>query len=227
MVSNTNPSSKPRRPLVIDASTTAVVCVECQNGVLGPDSVLPALAADAAGQGLVAGVGRLVTAARAAGALVVHATFGGRLGAVDPGPAPLWRAIASLSEDWTPGHPATEVLADLFDPTDLVLPRHHGLSPTWRTELLPVLRARDIRTIVMAGVSLNVAIPLGVGEAVHDRFTVVVPRDAVVASPAEYGEQMLRNTIAMLARVVTVDDVIAAWATADRDAIVGESVNSH
>ncbi|MGC2377670.1 MAG: cysteine hydrolase, partial [Mycobacterium sp.] len=35
-------------PTPWDPETTAVVCVECQNGVLGPESVLPALAADSA-----------------------------------------------------------------------------------------------------------------------------------------------------------------------------------
>ncbi|MCP9977511.1 hypothetical protein [Actinomadura madurae] len=41
---------------------------------------------------------------------------------------------------------------------------------------------------------------------------MVVPRDAVAGTPAEYGEQMLRHTIAMLAKVVTVDDLASAWA---------------
>ena len=183
--------------------------MECQAGVLGENSVLPALAADA--RAVLPGIEKLVRSARSAGATVVHATFEGRLGAVDPGTAPLWRSIAAPTEEWAPGHPATQVLPELYADEDLVLPRHHGLSPTWGTELLPVLRARGLRTLVFAGVSLNVALVLSAGEAAHEGFEVVVVRDAVTATPAEYGEQMLRYTFRMLGRVLTVDELAAGW----------------
>lgn len=212
MVSNTSVEGKGRRLRPLDPRRTAVVCVECQNGVLGPDALLPALAA--AATGAVAGIARLLDAARSAGVLVVHATFGGWLGATDHGTAPLWRTTGPPAAEWGPGHPAVEVLPELLRPTDLVLPRHHGLSPTRGTELLPVLRGRGVTTVVLAGVSLNVALPLAVGDAVHEGFAVVVARDAAVGTPVEYGEQMLRHTIAMLARVATVDDVVGAWADA-------------
>lgn len=192
------------------AEGVTVVCVECQEGVLGADSVLPSLAEDSSS--MVDALERLTRVARTAGVPVVHATFCGRLGATELGSAPLWRAIAPATANWGDDHPATAVLSRLYEPTDLVLPRHHGLSPTWGTELLPVLRARGVRTIVFAGVSLNVAITLAVGEAVHQGFEVVVPRDAVGATPPEYGEQILRNTVGMLARVLTVDDLAGAWA---------------
>ncbi|MBX6391231.1 MAG: cysteine hydrolase [Frankia sp.] len=201
-----------RPPLVVDPRTTAVVCIECQEGVLGTSTPLPALAAAAAG--VIAGIERLVTTARAAGATVVHATFEGWLGGTEYGTAPLWRALTPHTGHWAPGDQATRVLPRLLAPEDLVLPRHHGLSPTWGTELLAVLRARGATTIVFAGVSLNVAVPLAVGETVHEGFRVIVPRDAVAGTPAEYGELVLRNTIAMLARVVTVDELAAAWARA-------------
>jgi nicotinamidase-related amidase len=194
---------------LIDPRATAVVCVECQVGVLGEASVLPALAADA--RAVLPGIEKLVRSARASGVTVVHATFEGRLGAVNPGTAPLWRAIAPPTEEWAPGHPATRVMPELYAAEDLVLPRHQGLSPTWGTELLPVLRGRGVRTLVLAGVSLNVALVLSAGEAAHEGFEVVVARDAVTATPVEYGEQMLRYTFKMLGRVLTVDELAAAW----------------
>ncbi|SHN18967.1 cysteine hydrolase [Cryptosporangium aurantiacum] len=190
------------------AVRTAVVCVECQDGVLGEHSVLPALGSDAAP--LVKNIVRLADGARAAGIRVVHATFGGLLGA-PTGTAPIWRRLAPATADWAPGHPAVAVVPELSHADDLVLPRRHGLSPTWRTELLPVLRGLDIDTIVLTGVSLNLALPMAAAEACHDGFTVVVPRDAVAGTPAAYGEAVLANTMRMLARITTTDELLDDW----------------
>ena len=115
------------------------------------------------------------------------------------------------SDGWSAGHPATEVVPELLADGDLVLPRHHGLSPTWNTELLPVLRNRGVSTLVLTGVSLNVALMLTAAQAEAEGFTVVVPRDAVAGTPREYGEQVLQNTISMLARITTADALVAGW----------------
>ncbi|BBZ59181.1 isochorismatase family protein [Mycolicibacterium monacense] len=197
-----------RRWSAPEPGRTAVVCVECQNGVLGPDSMLPALAADA--EPALAVIESLLTGARGAGVLVVHTPFAGRLGG-DPGTTPLMRSTAPATAEWRPGHRATQVLPQLLDPSDLIVPRHQGVSPTWGTELLPLLRARKLDTLVFAGVSLNVAIPLAVGQAAHEGFNVVVAGDAVVGTPAEYGRLVLRNTISLLAQVVSVADLTRAW----------------
>jgi nicotinamidase-related amidase len=192
---------------------TAVVCVECQDGVLGGHSVLPALGADASP--MVKNIARLADGARAAGVRVVHATFGGLIGA-SAGTAPIWRRLAPATADWAPGHPAVEVLGPLQHPEDLILPRRHGLSPTWRTELLPVLRGLGVDTIVLTGVSLNLALPLAAADAAHEGFTVVVPRDAVAGTPAEYGAAVLANTMRLLARLTTTDELLESWGRAGR-----------
>ena len=143
-------------PTPWDPETTVVVCVECQNGVLGPESVLPALAADSAE--LVSGVRRLLDSARQFGVRVVHATYEGNLGGRPTGTARLWRVLGPATAQWAPGSAATTVLPGLLASTDLVLPRHHGLFPTLDSELLPVLKGLGVSTIVLAGVSLNLAI---------------------------------------------------------------------
>jgi nicotinamidase-related amidase len=210
-VTATASHSSKGRVLSLEPRSTAVVCVECQNGVLGTDSVLPQLAIDA--QPVIAGIERLVRCARDAGVLVVHTPFAGGLNG-HPGTTPLMQSTARATADWAPGHPATQILAELFDPSDLVVSRRQGVSPTWGTELLPLLRAMDIRTVIFTGVSLNVAIPLAVGETAHEGFNVIVARDAVVGTPPEYGESVLRNTIAMLARLATVDKLAEAFSAA-------------
>ena len=197
----------PRAP-----GATAVVCVECQNGVLGADSVLPALAADSSQ--LISSVSRLLHAARQFGAHVVHATYDGSFGGRPTGTARLWRVLGPATAQWTPGSAPTTVLPELLAPTDLVIPRHHGLFPTLDSELLPVLKGLGVTSMVLAGVSLNLAITHTAGHATQAGFDLIVPRDAVGGTPREYAEQVLDNTIAVLGRLTTVDQLISEWTSA-------------
>jgi nicotinamidase-related amidase len=199
-------------PTAWNPAATAIVCIECQNGVLGPQSVLPALAADSAD--LVGNVRRLLDAAREFGARVVHATYEGNLGGSPTGTARLWRALGPATAHWAPGSAETSVVPELLGPSDLVLPRHHGLFPTLDSELLPVLKGLGVTTVVLAGVSLNLAITHTAGHTTQAGFELVVPRDAVGGTPAEYAEQVLNNTIAVLGRLTSVDKLIGEWAVA-------------
>jgi nicotinamidase-related amidase len=192
-----------------DPATTAVLCVECQNGVLGPDAVLPTLAADSGD--LVATLRRLLDAARDAGIRVVHATYEGSLGGRPTGTARLWRTLGSATANWLPGDPATEVIDELLASTDIVLPRHHGLFPTMDSELLSVLAGLGVQTVVLVGVSLNLALPFTAGHATQAGFQLIVPRDAVGGTPASYAQAVVDNTMAVLGRITTTDDLIAEW----------------
>jgi nicotinamidase-related amidase len=197
-----------------DPQTTAVICVECQNGVLGEQSVLPVLAGDSAG--LVESIGRMLDGARRAGARVVHATHQGTAAGHHHGRAWIWRTLGPATARWTPTSIETQVIPRLKQPDDLVIPRHHGLFPTSGTELLPVLRGLGIQTIVLAGVSLNLALPHTAGDIVQAGFGLVVPRDAVAGTPAEYGEQVLKYSMAMMGRLTTIDDLLTHWKNAAR-----------
>jgi nicotinamidase-related amidase len=83
------------------------------------------------------------------------------------------------------------------------------------SELLPVLKGLGVRTVVLAGVSLNLALPTTAGHLTQAGFDLIVPRDAVGGTPAEYGDQVLDNTIAVLGRLTTVDGLIAEWTAAN------------
>ena len=54
------------------------------------------------------------------------------------------------------------------------------------TDLDAILRNLGVSTIVAVGVSLNIAIPNLVMDAVNKGCRVVLPRDAVAGYPAEY-----------------------------------------
>ncbi|MGW2947974.1 hypothetical protein ACWDAF_40870, partial [Streptomyces sp. NPDC001226] len=58
---------------VLDPPTTVLLTVECQQGVVGPDSALPELARQARSSGALVNVARLVAAAHEGGVQVIHA----------------------------------------------------------------------------------------------------------------------------------------------------------
>ncbi|HET8617344.1 MAG TPA: cysteine hydrolase [Acidimicrobiales bacterium] len=191
---------------------TAVVTSEVQNGVVGEDALLPALAEVARG-GMIPALARLVKSARAAGVEVVHATYERRIdgkgGNVN---ARLFTALVDSPVKMLRGSEAAKVVAEVgVEPTDMVLPRTHGLNPMSGTDLEPVLRNMGVNTIVVTGVSVNVAIPNLVMEAVNRGFDVVVPRDAVCGVPADYAEAVIDNTLALLATLTTVDELTTIW----------------
>ena len=92
------------------------------------------------------------------------------------------------------------------------MPRLHGLTPFTGTSLDRVLRNMGVDTVVAIGNSINIGVLGLMLSAVDLGYQVVVPRDAVAAVPAEYGEQVLANTIALLATIVSSDDLVATWA---------------
>jgi len=196
---------------LIDPATTAVVTSELQNGVVGESSVLPELAA--AARGTIANTARLCTAARAAGASVIHCTASTRADRRGSNSnARLFNAVRKSGVQLLPGTPAVEVVPELGPVEgDLVLNRLHGLDPMSGTDLDPVLRNLGVTTIVATGVSVNIAITNLVMDAVNLDYQVVLPRDAVNGVPAEYADAVIDNTLSLLATVTTTDDVIAAW----------------
>jgi nicotinamidase-related amidase len=195
-----------------ETRTTALLFVECQRGVIGDLSVLPALA-EAAQQALAA-MARLATGARAAGVQVVHLTY---LPLADGRSAsrrsPLMQATASTSA-WRDADAALEIVPDIgVGPDDLVLPRHQGISPVYRTEVLTVLRNMGMDDIVVAGVSTNLAIPLVAVGAADEDFGVTVASDASVGTPPEHHASMLRHSLAFVARLATTDQLLTEWST--------------
>jgi nicotinamidase-related amidase len=79
------------------------------------------------------------------------------------------------------------------------------------TDLDAVLRNLGVSTIVVVGVSLNIAIPNLVMDAVNAAYQVVVPRDAVAGIPADYGAAMIANTLSLLATITGTEDLLRAW----------------
>jgi biuret amidohydrolase len=190
---------------------TAIIAQECQGAVIGPHAGLAALAEEARREALP-NIVRLLPAARAVGVHVVHCLVQRRPDGLGSNHNAKIFTMSSGAVDIAPGTPGVEVLPELGpEPNDLVLRRWHGVGPMGGTDLDAVLRNLGVTTIVVVGVSLNIAIPNVVMDAVNAAYRVVIPRDAVAGIPTEYGAAMIANTLSLLATITTTDDLLQAW----------------
>jgi nicotinamidase-related amidase len=194
--------------------STAVVTMELQRAVVGDLAVLSDLRDASAEVGMVDHAAELCRAARVVGARVVHciAVFRPeRVGsAANCG---LLVASAELMGDrMDDGQPGAELVPELdVAASDVVVPRRHGLTPFTGTDLDQTLRNLGVSTVVAVGCSLNVGVSGMVMSAVDLGYQVVIPDDAVVGVPVDYGKAVLTNGLSLLATVVGSRDIIARW----------------
>jgi nicotinamidase-related amidase len=190
---------------------TALITSEIQNGVVGPGSGLPQLA-DAA-KAIIEPTARLCASARSVGVRVIHGTATRRAdGAGSNANARLFQAVRRSEMPLLPGSWESQVVDELGpDERDLVLTRLHGLNPMAGTDLDPILRNLGVSTLVVTGVSVNVAVTNLVMDAVNLGYQVVLPRDAVCGIPQEYADALIDGTLALLATVTTVDALVDTW----------------
>ncbi|MEJ8633656.1 cysteine hydrolase [Streptomyces sp. MS2.AVA.5] len=197
----------------LDPVTTALLTVECQQGVVGDHSALPELAAQARSSGVLQQVARLVAGAHEAGVQVLHAVAERRPdGRGANHNARLFRAAGRLPVQQHSGTSAVRIAPPIeVADEDLVVRRLHGLSPIAGTDVDALLRNLGCRTVIVVGVSANIAVPNAVFDAVNLGYTAVVARDAIAGVPADYTPAMIRNTLALVATIATTDEVLACW----------------
>jgi nicotinamidase-related amidase len=192
---------------------TAIVTQECQRGVIGAESALPQLADSARESGMIDNVARLVDVGRRAGVEIIHHVAMHRpdmRGANKN--ARLFRAMARQGGPQTVG----SAMVEIADPisvadSDIISTRLHGLGPIAGTDIDSILRNLGRTTVVIVGVSSNVAIPNAVFDAVNLAYEVVVPRDGIAGVPPSYTDTIIDNSLALVATITTTDDLIACW----------------
>jgi len=197
---------------LVDPAHTVLLLQECQKGVIGSLSALPEMAAAAQAE-MVPNIVRLVGAARRAGVRVIHATAAHQpdmWGANTN--ARVFHGVLKSPVRLVTGVEAVEVLDEIgVEGDDILFYRQHGLSPMQGTELDSLMRNAGVTTIVLAGVSANVAIPNTTFDAVNRSYQVVIPRDAIAGTPTEYTEQVLKHTLGYIATITTTADLLVAW----------------
>jgi nicotinamidase-related amidase len=200
------------RDLVAPAHT-AIVTQECQRGVVGEQSALPQLAEVARTTGVVDNVARLVAAGREAGVEIVHHVAVHRADMKGANHnARLFRAMERQGGPQLVGSEMVEVAPPIsVVESDIVSTRLHGLGPFAGTDVDAILRNLGCTTVVIVGVSSNVAIPNAVFDAVNLAYEVVVARDAIAGVPADYTDTIVDNSLSLVATIATTDELVACW----------------
>ncbi|HXY92308.1 MAG TPA: cysteine hydrolase [Acidimicrobiia bacterium] len=198
---------------IVAPEQTAIITQECQLGVIGPKAALPQLAEAARDTGMIDNVARLVEAGRAAGVQIIHhvATHRPDLKGANHN-ARLFRAMARRGGPQVTGSEMTEIAPPItVDESDIMSSRLHGLGPLAGTDVDPILRNLGTKTLVVVGVSSNVAIPNTVFDAVNLAYEVVLPRDAVAGVPTDYTDTIIANSLSLVATITTTDELVACW----------------
>jgi nicotinamidase-related amidase len=214
----TDPDARLRA--ILEPSTTAVLTMELQEGVVGQGALLRALVDEVNGSGTIDNVRKVCNAARDAGARVVHCT---KVSRADGAGEVVNCKIFALAERQKReqgfgatdlGTPGAELVAGLEDPRDIVVARLHGMTPFTSTSLDQILRNLGIRTVVATGVSVNLGIYGMAMSALDLGYQVVIPRDAVSGVPRDFADAVLDNSLSLIATLTTSAQLLDAWGEA-------------
>ncbi len=187
----------------------ALLISECQRGILEPARTsIPGLAEQAAERGIFERIARLARVFRARGFPVFHIHIGHRpdfsgCASTSPlsGKSRRDRSLIIGSEE-TLAMPGVEPVDG-----DFVCSRRSGLAMWYGTDLDAMLRNSGVETVVLTGVSTNLALFGGSLGAIDRGYQAVLVEDASAGGSAETHQWMLENTYPMLASITSVDEV--------------------
>src|ERR1700681_2123660 len=106
------------------------------------------------------------------------------------------------------GSPGTEIVSELFAPSDIVVDSKKRYSAYLHTDLEFVLRDLGARTVLLAGVNTNSCILCNAFETVNRDFELVVMKDCVDSMDGEEAHRMALTLIeTCLGSVMSWDEV--------------------
>lgn len=200
--------------LELDPARAALCLVEMQNDIIheskiGAGGIGGVLAMQVQKRGVIPRLQQLMAAARARQVPILYINF-----CLKPGfPRPRTKLhqrsqrTPTLVED-TWGVQTHEALAP--QPEDFVLERTVGIDGSYGTQLYPVLRQLGRTTMIMTGVSTNLAVEGIVRASVNRGFDLVVVEDCCASYPDEWHRFSVENILPLLSTVVSAEEVIAA-----------------
>jgi len=188
----------------------ALVISECQRGVLDPAvAIFPGLAQQAQERGMLANIARLAAAFRTHDFPVVHVHVAHRPDFGGVVVNSMVTARSRKAESMRAGTPDVEPMEGLVpEPSDYVSARRSGLGMWYGTDLDATLRNLGVATVVLSGVSTNLALFAGAIGAVDRGYRAVLAEDASAGAAPELHEWMITNALPLVTTITSVDDII-------------------
>jgi nicotinamidase-related amidase len=195
----------------LDPKRTAVVLIEYQNDFTSEGGVLHGAVKGVMEQtGMLENTQRLVEAARAAGATIVHApiTFAPGYGELSQHPYGILKGVVD-STAFVKGEWGAEIV-DLLAPRegDVIVEGKRGLDTFATTNLDFILRARAIDTIVLGGFLTNCCVESTMRTGYEKGYHVITLSDCVAATSPEEHENAIRFDYPMFSEVLSADAVL-------------------
>ncbi|MCU1602980.1 MAG: hypothetical protein JWO22_3689 [Frankiales bacterium] len=185
----------------------ALLISECQRGIVeGPGG----LAEQVAARGVLDRIAVLAQDFRARGLPVIHSTIVTRADGVGLAATCLLTGVLRKSGQVQQGTEGAAICDEVApQPEDVVLERMAGISPFHATELERLLGSLGVPTVVITGVSTNIAVPAACVEAVNRGLFAIVPEDAVAGAWPEAHDFQVQHTLPLLATVTTTAELRA------------------
>jgi nicotinamidase-related amidase len=190
----------------------ALIVNEMQNAIANPAYIDTPLAAQVAARGVVARINALTAAFRAAGAPVIFCTIAARRADFEGFPVNCALAAGIRRKGHLVEGTANAAIHDdlAVEPSDIVCRRSHGMAPFTGTDLDATLRGYGIDTVVLSGVSTNIALPGAATEAVGLGYNVVLAEDCAAGATPETHHMQVTQHLRLLATITDAASVIAA-----------------
>jgi biuret amidohydrolase len=204
----------------LDPRRTAVVAIDMHRGHLDPAVATLPLPAERC-PGVIARARALFSGLRALGVPIVHVVTVYR----DPQETlanPFWAAIADDPSKKRSGNrrhnivgmPGTEIIADLIDPSDLIVDTKKRYSAFLHTDLDFLLSRRlAADTVILAGINTTSCVFCASFEATNRDYRVVIASDACDTMDGEEAHQFALKLMANITGwVMTNEEILAAFA---------------
>jgi len=192
--------------LTLDRAHTALLAMDCQAGIVS-QYVKPA-------DEFLARASRVLQAARQAHMPVIHVRVGFRPGLPEIGDRNKLFAAVKSSPQYQKlfDGPAGEIHPALGpEPGDIVVTKHR-VSAFAGTDLEMILRANEIRTLVLFGIATSGVVLSTLLDASDADYEPLVIADGCADMNQELHDALLTHLFPRRATVTTADDVIAALA---------------
>jgi nicotinamidase-related amidase len=201
--------------MTFDPKTTAVVLIEYQNDFTTDGGVLHGAVSEVmAKTDMLAHTRDVVTAARSAGATVMHApiTFAEGYGEITNHPYGILKGVVD-GNAFVKGSWGAAIVDDLAPADgDILIEGKRGLDTFASTNLDFILRSKGITTIALGGFLTNCCVESTMRSGYENGYQVITLSDCVAATSVEEHENALKYDYPMFSVPMTADEFIGQLA---------------